>query len=129
MPTCPNCRHLTPLLHKHRLDCIHFLNRLVVRQQSRIEALEATIKEAERQKIAAIVQRPRELLSPRAKQVAILIGKGFTPEQIAETLQITIGTVKIHKEKISNRLLLSGRNIVEYCKELAAKELADKSID
>lgn len=55
------------------------------------------------------VEKRLEMLSSREKEVAIMLGDGATHQQIAETLNITVRTVKAHATSIYHKLDLNDR--------------------
>ena len=50
-----------------------------------------------------------EVLTPREMEVARMVANGLRNRQIAETLSITEGTVKIHLHKVYEKLGVDGR--------------------
>ena len=48
-------------------------------------------------------------LTPRERTVALLIAQGLTDYAIAEQLQVSLGTVKVCRQRIQRRLQLSSR--------------------
>lgn len=52
---------------------------------------------------------PLALLSPREAQVATLLAEGHSHKEIAETLEITVRTVKAHSTSIYSRLNIKDR--------------------
>jgi non-specific serine/threonine protein kinase len=52
---------------------------------------------------------PRGILSPREKEVAIMLASGLTNKQIAAELVVSPGTVRMHVEHILNKLDLRSR--------------------
>ena len=53
--------------------------------------------------------RPHQPLSAREREVVCLLARGYSNRQIAETLSITVHTVKVHVDHILAKLLVSGR--------------------
>lgn len=60
-----------------------------------------------------------QIISPREKQVLLLIDKGFTSKEIAASLSISINTVSRHRQEILARLQV--KNSIEACR--VAKDL------
>lgn len=52
---------------------------------------------------------PAEILTPREKDVLVLIAEGQTNKEIARKLDISPGTVKVHVERIIGKLNVSDR--------------------
>jgi DNA-binding NarL/FixJ family response regulator len=52
------------------------------------------------------------LLTPREKQVAVLVALALTDSQIASSLFITVATVKAHVGNIKDKLHLSNRTAI-----------------
>ena len=47
---------------------------------------------------------PTRILSPRQREVLALVARGYTNPQIADQLQVGIGTVKTHLELVRGKL-------------------------
>ena len=56
--------------------------------------------------------QPLELLTPREKQVAVLVALALTDSQIADSLFITVRTVKGHVESIRQKLGVRNRTAI-----------------
>ncbi len=86
--------------------------------QARMRAPEAAFPSApaaEATPAGAVLARlggPAELLTPREREVAGLVGRGYTNRQIAEGLVITEGTAALHVAHILDRLNLRSRHQV-----------------
>jgi DNA-binding NarL/FixJ family response regulator len=50
-----------------------------------------------------------ELLSPREREVAIMLGDGATHQEIADALEITVRTIKAHASAIYQKLSVKDR--------------------
>jgi RNA polymerase sigma factor (sigma-70 family) len=61
------------------------------------------------QELSREVSSVPERLTPRESDVIQLVAKGMTNRQIADTLSISPGTVKIHVERIIGKLGVSDR--------------------
>ena len=59
------------------------------------------------------------MLSPRETEICNLIRSGVTSKEAAETLYITVGTVKKHRETIRRKLGLrrKGESLVSYLRK------------
>jgi DNA-binding NarL/FixJ family response regulator len=57
-------------------------------------------------------QGPLDLLTPRERQVAVLVALALTDSQIASSLFITVATVKAHVGNIKDKLHLSNRTAI-----------------
>jgi DNA-binding CsgD family transcriptional regulator len=80
-------------------------------EQAMNEALEITSPrlECEEPALAEVSVGPLELLTPREREVAALIAKGWTNRQIARELVITEGTAASHVVHIFNKLAMTSR--------------------
>jgi DNA-binding NarL/FixJ family response regulator len=54
-------------------------------------------------------QEPFDLLTPRERQVAVLVALALTDSQIADSLFITLSTVKAHVGSVKSKLNLKSR--------------------
>ena len=63
----------------------------------------------EEKTLQAAVLKQWETLSPREKQVAALVCRGWTSRQIAALLQISPTTVKTHAENVQRKFGASNR--------------------
>lgn len=60
-------------------------------------------------------EKPEDILSPREKEVLILICKEYSSSEIAEKLFLSIGTVDTHRKNILNKLGVSNTvGLVKY---------------
>jgi FixJ family two-component response regulator len=69
-------------------------------------------------------------ISQREAQVLLLLGQGYRQHEIADTLNITLRTVKWHRASIKNKLGLNTLvEIARYCDQYHSliKEIADTS--
>jgi DNA-binding NarL/FixJ family response regulator len=69
-------------------------------------------------------------ISQREAQVLLLLGQGYRQHEIADTLNITLRTVKWHRASIKNKLGLNTLvEIARYCDQYHSliKEIADNS--
>jgi DNA-binding NarL/FixJ family response regulator len=57
-------------------------------------------------------QEPLDQLTPREKQVAILVALALTDSQIADSLFITLSTVKAHVGSVKSKLNLRNRTAI-----------------
>jgi DNA-binding NarL/FixJ family response regulator len=60
-----------------------------------------------------------ELLTPREREIVVLIGQGLTNQAIAERLTLTINTVKTHRKRIYEKLDLNDRSsLLEFARRM-----------
>jgi DNA-binding NarL/FixJ family response regulator len=58
-----------------------------------------------------------ELLTPREREIVVLIGQGLSNQAIAERLTLTLNTVKTHRKRIYEKLDLHSRTgLLEYAR-------------
>jgi two-component system, NarL family, nitrate/nitrite response regulator NarL len=60
--------------------------------------------------------------SPREKQIASLISKGFSNREIAEQLEISVGTIKLHVHHILLKAGAQSRGQIERSKHPSQAE-------
>ena len=61
-------------------------------------------------KLRPLDEREEEVLSPREREVLVLLAEGRTNREIASALSITLATVKSHLVRIYAKLEASNRN-------------------
>jgi two-component system, NarL family, response regulator NreC len=60
----------------------------------------------------------RNLLSPRERQVLILLAQGYTNREVAEQIYVSIKTVETHRARIAQKLELRNRaDLTRYARE------------
>jgi DNA-binding NarL/FixJ family response regulator len=66
--------------------------------------------------MSASVNKWSKVLSPRERQIALLVSRGFSNKDIARDLGLSLGTVKIHVHNIFQKLGEKSRHciIVRY---------------
>jgi DNA-binding NarL/FixJ family response regulator len=72
-----------------------------------VKALEALARGevwAERRLVAEVPEKPTPVLTPKEKEVATLAALGFTNEEIAKELGISVKTVKAHLSLVFQKL-------------------------
>ena len=78
-----------------------------------MQAVRATLEEPPPNRQAAqIVNPPATLLTRRERQVAELLARGCTDQQIADELFVSVGTVGVHVHHILRKLELRSRTQV-----------------
>jgi two-component system response regulator NreC len=60
---------------------------------------------------------PQDPLTPREREIVVLIGQGLANQAIAERLSLTVNTVKSHRQHIYEKLGLNSRaSLLEYAR-------------